>query len=124
MIFKITCKYNTNYYNNYNSLISSILNDVKIGDIINIKDYNDDFLEIQEIRDFNDYLYGITDDIENISINEVLYILKMNSFSDLKYFNIFKYIGKSRIDGYHLFSIDESSLKPFLRDSKLKCLGL
>ena len=126
IVFKIGRNYSDHgtsieYMSKCDDIVKSITSQV-IGNITNISEYNEDYFILNLISDINDHLISyIKCDISNIP---TLVIFGNKTIIELKDFNIFKYLGNSRIDGYPIFLVDDNTCKSYRRDYIIKELGL
>ncbi len=101
--------------------IMKFLDNKKVGDITNISYYDPNLFSISLVKSPSDHGYF------NTWVNDTpstIDLFPNKSIVDLKDFNIFKYIGNSRIDGYPMFLIDDNTIKSFRRDYIISELGL
>ncbi len=101
--------------------IMKFLDNKKVGDITNISYYDPNLFSISLVKSPSDHGYF------NPWVNDTpstIDLFPNKSIVDLKDFNIFKYIGNSRIDGYPMFLIDDNTIKSFRRDYIISELGL
>jgi len=106
--------------------VMKLLDNKNVGEVSNISGYDPDLFSIHLVNTVSDHIYQYSLDEKHLSSRMDLFrdIFPNKSIVDLKDFNIFKYIGNSRIDGYPIFLISDDTIKSSRRDYIISELGL
>ena len=114
------------YMNNCDEIIKSFTN-VGIGNITNLSEYNDDYFILDGVSTMEDATnyYGVPRSSLALKIKmSGVTMFENKTILELKDYNIFKYLGNSRIDGHPIFLIDDDTCISYRRDLLIKELGI
>ena len=115
IIFKIVRNYQenaTSIDSKCEDIIKSITS-VGVGNITNISEYDEDMLKMEFVSD------GLLYTGNKMSWSPTP-VIGRKTILELKDFNIFKYVGNSRIDNSPIFVINDDSCVSYRRDGKIK----